>query len=123
MKLMNDFFQIVNLDQNPNGYRAEILLNGSHAIYRGHFPGFPITPGVVQMKIVHELLEYALGKRLQLIAMPECKFLMILDPNVVTQIVVHLKLTQNDNLLNVKASGENATGTYFKLSSIYELVC
>ena len=122
MKLMNDFFQIVNLDQNPDGYCAEILLNVSHAIYKGHFPGFPVTPGVVHMKIVHELLEYALGKRLQLIDVPACKFLMILDPNEVTKMVVHLKLTQTDHLLAVKASGESAAGTYFKLSSIYELV-
>ena len=58
--LINDFFQIQNIDSLPNSIEAKIELNASHQIFDGHFPNNPITPGVIQLQIVKELLEFHL---------------------------------------------------------------
>lgn len=89
-----------------------IELNPYHIVYTGHFPGHPVTPAVVQMQIVHELLEDLLGKKLKLIAMPQCKFLNILDPIETPQIAVHIEIKKIDELLNIKARSENGTDVF-----------
>jgi len=98
-----------------------IEFNPDHIVYAGHFPGHPVTPGVIQLQIVHELLEKYFCKDLNLITMTQCKFLKILNPNKTSQLVVHIEYNWTDELLNVNARGEKDTDTFFKLNSVYKL--
>ena len=38
------------------GQEVKIRLNPDHEIYRAHFPGNPITPGVCIVQIISEVL-------------------------------------------------------------------
>ena len=60
--LINDFFTISELTNSEDTIESKVQLNASHKIFDGHFPGNPVTPGVVQIQIVKELLEKALEK-------------------------------------------------------------
>ncbi len=102
------------------GFITTIELNPGHIVYSGHFPDHPVTPGVIQMQIVHELLENYFCKDLKLITMSRCKFLKILSPKETSQIDVHIEFNRKDELLNIKAWGENGTDIFFKLNSVYE---
>ena len=104
------------------GFITTIELNPGHIVYSGHFPGHPVTPGVIQMQIVHELLEKYFCKNLKLITMLRCNFLKILNPNETSQIVVHIELNRTDELINIKAWGENGTNIFFKLNSVYQFI-
>lgn len=121
MKLINDFFQLIEINGKPNGFSAFIELNAEHIVYSAHFPGQPITPGVIQMQIVHELLENHIGNKLKLISIPQCKFLKILNPSLVSKIIVHIEFDKTEALINAKAWGENGNDIYFRLNSKYEL--
>lgn len=107
---------------NSTGFITTIELNPAHVVYAGHFPGQPVTPGVIQLQIVHELLENQLSRELKLITIAQCKFLKILNPNESGQIVVYIEMTFKDELLNVKARGESGTNIFFKLNSVYKTV-
>ena len=122
MKLLNDLFEVIETTVYEMGFATSIKLNPGHIVYSGHFPGHPVTPGVIQMQIVHELLEKYFGKSLKLITMARCKFLKILDPTETSHIVVHIGFKRNDELLHVKARGENGTAIFFKLDPVYQFV-
>ena len=122
MKLINDFFEVLGTSDSEVGFITTIKLNPGHIVYSGHFPGHPVTPGVIQMQIVHELLEKYFCKNLRLITMIRCKFLKILNPNETPKIVVHIELSKTNELLNIKAWGENGTDIFFKLSSVYQFI-
>ena len=122
MKLINDFFEVLETSVSEVGFITTIELNPGHIVYSGHFPGHPVTPGVIQMQIVHELLEKHFCKNLKLITMPQCKFLKILNPNETSRIVIHIELNRTDELLNIKARGENGTDIFFKLNSVYQFI-
>jgi 3-hydroxyacyl-[acyl-carrier-protein] dehydratase len=62
--------------------RAEVLLNGEHEIYRGHFPGMPVVPGVCLIDIVKEIVSQTLKKELMLVHADSIKFVSVTDPNV-----------------------------------------
>ncbi|MDQ6844187.1 MAG: hypothetical protein M3Z92_07535 [Bacteroidota bacterium] len=122
MTLLNDLFVMIKTSVNEVGFITRIELNAGHIVYSGHFPGHPVTPAVIQMQIVHELLEKHFCKNLKLITVSQCKFLKILNPIETSQVVIHIEPNQTGKLLSVKARGENGTDIFFKLNSSYQFI-
>ena len=97
--LLNDFFKIKNIEQNEN-YSIQIELNPHHTIYKGHFPGTPITPGVCLTQMVKETVEHITQKSLLLVTGDNIKFTAILNPleNPLVTLTLTLKTKENGNL-------------------------
>ena len=122
MKLINDLFVVRETSVSEVGFITTIELNPGHIVYCGHFPGHPVTPGVIQMQIVHELLEKHCCKNLRLITMSRCKFLKILNPNETSRIDVHIEVNRIDELVHIKSRGENGPDIFFRLNSVYQFI-
>lgn len=60
--------------------RAELKFDGSEYFFQGHFPGHPILPGVMQLKLAHEHAEKMLGRRIVLKAVKRMKFMRVIQP-------------------------------------------
>ncbi len=120
MKLLNDFFEIVEISGEGSTFSATVKVFPDHIIYKGHFPGYPITPGVILIQIVHELIESRLEQTIRLREMLNCKFLKVINPekeNLLTFVIDHhLK----DGALHVKAVGKSNSEVFLKLSAVYE---
>ena len=97
---------------------ADVNLNADHKIFDGHFPGSPVTPGVIQLQIVKEILELHLKKELQLKTMRTSKFLKILNPLETPHFQVNIKFVQSE-FLEVTASGSYSGDFYFKSQMSY----
>ena len=119
MKLINDLFKVLETSVSETGFTTTIKLNAGHIIYAAHFPGHPVTPGVIQMQIVHELSEKHFQRNLKLLTMSQCKFLKILNPEETSQIIIHIEFNTKDDLVHIKASGEAGTDIFFKLNADY----
>ena len=115
MRLLNDFFKVLDTSPTAAGFVATIQLNPGHIVYTGHFPGFPVTPGVIQIQIVQELLEQHLGRKLRLSTMPQCKFLKILNPNETQRLVVHIECREEGEVVHVKARAEHERDVFFRI--------
>jgi 3-hydroxyacyl-[acyl-carrier-protein] dehydratase len=119
MKLINDLIKIIESTRTESGLTAHIQFFPDHVIYRGHFPGHPVTPGVILIKIVHELIETYLGKKMQLVEIPNCKFLRVINPLEVDKITVTIDLNLKNKLYQSKALGISGPDIFFKLNSVY----
>src|SRR3712207_9360811 len=64
MKLLNNMFMVEQYD--AAGARFTIGLNAEHVIYRAHFPGHAVTPGVCIIQLLMELAEQRLQRPLRL---------------------------------------------------------
>lgn len=117
MKLLDELYEIVREEDRQVAVR---LLAGS-AIYKGHFPGDPVTPGVCQVGMVQELVQKACGSPLTLREVKNLKFTEVLRPEGdILVSVVFDKLEEDGNLLSVKGTigvGERAVT---KFSLIFE---
>ena len=119
--LINDFFSINSIKILEETIEANTRLNASHRIFNGHFPENPVTPGVVQIQMVKEILENALEKECALKEVGRCKFLAILNPNENSVITITIKYSVEDDVLKVSAQGsslDKAT-TFFKFTAKY----
>ncbi|MCE7041524.1 3-hydroxyacyl-ACP dehydratase [Dyadobacter sp. CY312] len=115
---MNDLFSITNQTVEEGIILAEIRLNADHQIYEGHFPGSPVTPGVVQLQIVKELLENHLGRKLIMKGMRTCKFLQVINPLETPDIQISIKFEEGESI-EVTTSGSYNGTFYFKAQVVY----
>lgn len=91
MRLNGDFFTVTG--QLPAGdgmvYGFRIKLNADHIIFKAHFPGFPVTPGVCLLQIVAELASEAYGKPLVIKHIKNVKFTGVVSPLQDSELSVH----------------------------------
>lgn len=82
MKLIGDFYDIeLNLPQTEGMvYGFDVKLNPEHYIYKAHFPGHPITPGVCLLQMVAELASVAERCALGVRAVKNAKYTGVVDP-------------------------------------------
>ncbi len=81
MILLNDFFYIKELSKTENEIHAVLNINAKHQILEGHFPGFPVMPGVCMIQIVREVFEHAHRVAVRIIKGDNIKFLAVLQPD------------------------------------------
>lgn len=116
--LMNDFYTIETLKREQNSFSCTVAFNPQHDIFKGHFPGQPIVPGVCMMEMVKELLEQLTDSKLWLRAAGQVKFLRFVTPDTVP--VVNVSWQEEATGYNVNASFKNDDGDLFKLSGNFE---
>jgi len=119
--LINDFFTIIHRNNSNGIIEATIKINSSHKIFDGHFPENPITPGVVQIQLIKEILEIELTKKWKLQSIGRCKFMAILNPNKDSEIVITIKHKIEEGVLTISTQGSSRdkSTTFFKFTAKY----
>ena len=107
MKLNGDFFVIEgNLPQTEGMiYGFDVKLNPEHYIYKAHFPGHPITPGVCLLQMVAELASVAEKCALGVLAVKNAKYTGVVDPteNSLLRFIFTSRSELEDGSLKVQA--------------------
>ena len=80
MILKNSLYVIEGQSTAEGTVCYDIRLQPDHTIYKAHFPGEPITPGVCVIQIAKELLEAHLQRPLAIKAVKNVKFLAVVSP-------------------------------------------
>lgn len=121
MKLQNSLFTVLSHTVTENRHDFNIRLDAEHFIYKAHFPGEPITPGVCIMQIALELMEIAAEKKSEVKCVKNVKFLRIISPQEVTEVCYTLqKLTCEENTVKCQITVSASEDVYAKLSLICE---
>jgi 3-hydroxyacyl-[acyl-carrier-protein] dehydratase len=100
--------------------KTTITLNPAHDIFKGHFPGQPVVPGVCMMQMVKEVLENYLGKKMQLVKADNIKFLSFIDPGQNGQIGLEVKMNVVDGLVKADAQLANEGVVFLKFKGVFQ---
>lgn len=99
MTFRNNLYYINAVNRTENGVVFTIDLNAEHIIYKAHFPGDPITPGVCILQMGLEMLSAAVERELEIESVKNVKFLSILHPDGASVTVeVHRIITDGDTV-------------------------
>jgi 3-hydroxyacyl-[acyl-carrier-protein] dehydratase len=116
---MNDFYSISAFERGEGSVKCQLHYNVAHKIFKGHFPGNPIVPGVCTMAIVKELLEENLQQKLTLKESKAVKFLGLINPSMSPTISLFWK--EEENQINATVSLQEGTTSLFKMSALYNV--
>ncbi len=98
MILKDDFYKIDSRALSEDKASFAISLNPDNVIYKAHFPGQPVTPGVCVVQIANELLQELQGYPLAIVKIKNVKFLSVISPNDTPNIVYQFdKIQKLDN--------------------------
>jgi 3-hydroxyacyl-[acyl-carrier-protein] dehydratase len=64
-----------------NGELINFSINANHEVFIGHFPQYPILPGVFEMFLIEKIIEYKFNISLSLDNVEIVKFLKPILPN------------------------------------------
>lgn len=118
--LINDFFTYTIDEYQDSKLIATININPNHAIFKGHFPGMPITPGICQVQIVQELISDYFKATYTLKKARDIKFLNFINPTEISTLTLELKLSDNsDEELSVNALLHKNEVNYLKMRSVF----
>ncbi|HEY9542401.1 beta-hydroxyacyl-ACP dehydratase [Prevotella sp.] len=121
MKLLNNMFMVEQYD--AAGARFTIGLNAEHVIYRAHFPGHAVTPGVCIIQLLMELAEQRLQRPLRLRRVKNLKFISPLEPDQHPRVNIGFdKLQCADGEVILRGSISRDDAVFTKFSIIAETV-
>ncbi len=111
--LLDNLYTTRMLETGPDGtvIRAVIMLNSMHPVFKGHFPGNPILPGVCTVQIIKEVMEAAFGKPLVIRSAGSIKYLGFVNPAAMPELEFHLHLNYSEDRSIVCAATVSAQGT------------
>ena len=123
MILKDNFYTINELEFVENKIQASIKIDSNHSIFEGHFPNNPITPGVVEMGIVKEIVSEGIQKTLKMSKMSNCKFLAILNPLTSSEVNVKIDVLEHENnRIRISAQILDQQTVYLKIGAEYIIV-
>lgn len=101
--LLEDFYTVQKLKPiDDHSFEMMVELYKNHDIFKGHFPNFPVTPGVTMLQMIKNGLESHLLESLQLHSSSTIKFLNFVNPNEETLLVFNIQFTIENQLIKVK---------------------
>lgn len=110
--LLTNFFTIVTSEPTrTNTFLTMVDLQADHPIFKGHFPGFPVTPGVGLLQILKELTEEHLGHELFLRSASHVKFLTLIDPYENARLKFAFTIVEASEMIKVKNTTSLEDGT------------
>ena len=118
MKLINDFFEVIASTPAEGELRCKVKFNPEHFIYKAHFPGNPVTPGVCLVQMAAEILGEQYHKQFMLSQLKNIKFKKIVEPGD-EPTFVFTKLVFDETQLSVQVSIEDEETQYVKMSLLY----
>ena len=120
--LLKEFYSVVDSGRTETEFVTEIRINKDHDIYRGHFPGLPVTPGVILMQLFKEEAERQTNKKLQLEQANNVKFMAVVDPNTEAHFFLHSEIQQEKNIVKLKGIARHNGNISLKINSVYRVV-
>lgn len=122
--LLQDFYTIKSIDKNDDqNYVVVLFINENHEVFKGHFPGNPIMPGVCMMQIIKELTEQITNTTLVMQSLSNVKFMALINPFVTPELRLELNIiTTDDELIKVKNTTCFGETVALKLGSVYKKI-
>ncbi|WET00576.1 3-hydroxyacyl-ACP dehydratase [Flavobacterium sp. YJ01] len=122
--ILNDFYKVLSEEKvSDSKYNVTILVNEKHEVFKGHFPGNPIMPGVCMIQIIKELTEKFTNESLLIQTLTNVKFMALINPEATPELRLELDiLITEDNLVKVKNTTYFNDTTALKLSTVFKKI-
>lgn len=120
--VLKDFYEVLSQEKTGDSkFKIRILVNANHEVFKGHFPGNPIMPGVCMIQIIKELTESITESSLMIQTLSNVKFMALINPEINPELLLELDITTTeDDLVKVKNTTYFNETTALKLSNVYK---
>lgn len=119
---MKNLYTVVNSVQDGDSIQTSLKVNAAHELYKGHFPGRPVTPGVVLMQLFKEESERISEEKLSLKRASNVKFTAVFDPTHNDELVLESNLEKKGEYYELKGIAKSEDKIITKINALYEVI-
>lgn len=112
MNLENNYYALIGMCIDGTSGVFHIALRPDCEVYRGHFPGNPVCPGVCNIQTIKECAERLVGCRLHIGSIRRCRLTAVATPATCPKLSVKISLQPTENGYAVTATVCDARCTY-----------
>lgn len=114
--LLQDKFYKVNGVEKTDEQNAvfHCTLLSDCDVYRGHFPGNPVSPGVCNIEMIKECAMMLTGQRLVIKGIKQCRLTAVASPAVCPEVDVTVAVTPVEGGYSVVASIADSNQSYME---------
>ena len=120
--LIKNLYQVKDLVTDKDRTTIRITINKGHEIFKGHFPGNPVMPGVCMIQIIKELTEEVVGKTLFLSVSSNIKFMAIINPEIHPDLTLILDISRSENEVKVRNITSFGETMALKLNATFKVL-
>lgn len=114
MLLENKYYQIYNIENTTSGGIFHIRLIRDCDVYKGHFPGNPICPGVCNIETIKECAMHLANKNLYISTIQKCRLTAVATPHECPEMDIIINIQSSDNGFTVTAKIKDQVKTYME---------
>lgn len=106
MRLEDNYYELISMHSDGMNGTFHMALRRECEVYRGHFPGNPVCPGVCNIQTIKECAERLTGKRLRIDSIRRCRLTAVLTPasSPELDVTVHLLPTETGYAITATVS-------------------
>lgn len=120
--LIEGLYSVLTFEHEEQTVKATVKLNPEHEVFKGHFPGNPVMPGVCMIQMIKELTERATTQTLFLTVASNVKFMAIINPEKNDTLQLVLQISEVDGLIKVKNTVSFEETMALKLNATFKIV-
>lgn len=120
--LIKGLYKVMQVDKTEEGISAKVHLDKDHEIFKGHFPGNPVMPGVCMIQMIKELTEGALEKDLFLTVSSNIKFMAIINPEINPDLDLTIEIMEHDDEVKIKNTTSFNETVALKLNASFKVI-
>lgn len=114
MLLENSYYKIIGRSGEGLDAVFRVALLPDCEVYKGHFPGNPVSPGVCNIETIKECAMLLTGKRLVIDTIRQCRLTAVASPSVCPEVEVTLSCSPVGNGFAVTAKIADNERTYME---------
>lgn len=119
--VLKNFYSVISSDETEGLHSTVLRINPGHEVYQGHFPGRPVTPGVILMQLFKEEAERVSNKKLCLGKATNVKFTAVVDPNGDDLLILRSNIEEDQGMVMLKGTAENNNTIAIKFQAVYKI--
>lgn len=112
MKLENNYYKLISMHCNGTSGVFHLALCPDCEVYRGHFPGNPVCPGVCNIQTIKECAERLMGRRLHIGSIRRCRLTAVATPVTSPELTVKIGLLPTENGYDITATVSDVERMY-----------
>lgn len=122
MLLQNTYYEITDAGTDSREGVFRIRLLPGCEVYRGHFPGHPVCPGVCNIEMIKECAMLLTGRKLFISTIRQCRLTAVASPSICPEVDVTVGIRPVEEGFVVSARISDKEKTYMEYKGNMKVV-
>jgi len=119
MRLENNYYKINGAHVEGQTAVFHIAILPGCDVYRGHFPGQPVCPGVLNVQMIKECTQQLVCQPLHISAIHRCRMLAVATPQTTPEVDVRVSILPISSDGQAQPTGYNVNATISDKTKTY----